>query len=732
MKTLITVNTIIVRTLDFQTYTERVLWISPENDLLTLIDINSIDALPFFISKSSLDDLFENQEAEISIEDIWAIAVDEQYLSEKSKRIRDDAWKVIGEIVSSSNEPQIYHRKGRSVFINKVCQEHNSTRRTVYKYLRKFWQRGKVKNGLLPDFENCGGLGKQKTINDKKLGRPKKNSSDPEIGTGVNVDEETKKIFRIALSRFYNTTKKKSLETAYNEMLRAYFKEDFRYEGNKRYSILIPQNQIPTIGQFRYWANKELDPVDSYKSRNGTKDFNLNSRALLSSSSVEVFGPGSKFQIDATIGDVYLVSRFNPAWIIGRPIIYFVIDIFSRMVVGLYVGLEGPSWTGAMMALANTATSKVKYCAEYDITISEKEWDCSHLPEAILADRGEVISKSIDSLIQNLKVRVENTGSFRGDMKGIVERFFRTVQEKVMPFLPGQVIPNANKRTSKDYRLDGKLNIDEFTGIIIRAVLTHNNKTYLENYNRSAVLIANNVPPVPSKLWDWGINNLSGKLSSFPEDIVKLNLLPVDKGRIMGNGIIFKKMRYSCERAIRENWFEKAKMDSTHEVEVTYDLRSTEYIYIKSKNGRDFEKCYLLDPDTRYAQKTIEEVDHLCNYEHYLKQLNEGDKRQSEVDLLTEVDEITESAIKRAAIFQDKSISKAKRVANISGNRRQEKNLLREEQAFELGKKELEITKNKVVSIVSKKPVESDLNLPSHLDLLRNTRKELFGDTEED
>jgi hypothetical protein len=402
------------------------------------------------------------------------------------------------------------------------------------------------------------------------------------------------------------------------------------------------------------------------------------------------------------------------------------------MVVGLYVGLEGPSWTGAMMALANTATSKVKYCAEYDITISEKEWDCSHLPEAILADRGEVISKSIDSLIQNLKVRVENTGSFRGDMKGIVERFFRTVQEKVMPFLPGQVIPNANKRTSKDYRLDGKLNIDEFTGIIIRAVLTHNNKTYLENYNRSAVLIANNVPPVPSKLWDWGINNLSGKLSSFPEDIVKLNLLPVDKGRIMGNGIIFKKMRYSCERAIRENWFEKAKMDSTHEVEVTYDLRSTEYIYIKSKNGRDFEKCYLLDPDTRYAQKTIEEVDHLCNYEHYLKQLNEGDKRQSEVDLLTEVDEITESAIKRAAIFQDKSISKAKRVANISGNRRQEKNLLREEQAFELGKKELEITKNKVVSIVSKKPVESDLNLPSHLDLLRNTRKELFGDTEED
>jgi hypothetical protein len=68
------------------------------------------------------------------------------------------------------------------------------------------------------------------------------------------------------------------------------------------------------------------------------------------------------YEIDATIGDVYLVSRFDRNKIIGRPVVYIVIDVFSRMITGVYIGLEGPSWVGAMMALANATAPKVEYC----------------------------------------------------------------------------------------------------------------------------------------------------------------------------------------------------------------------------------------------------------------------------------------------------------------------------------------------------------------------------------
>ena len=47
--------------------------------------------------------------------------------------------------------------------------------------------------------------------------------------------------------------------------------------------------------------------------------------------------------------------------VIGRPVIYAVIDVYSRIVTGLYVGLEGPSWIGAMMALDNMVADKVHF-----------------------------------------------------------------------------------------------------------------------------------------------------------------------------------------------------------------------------------------------------------------------------------------------------------------------------------------------------------------------------------
>ncbi|WP_164907503.1 hypothetical protein [Clostridium septicum] len=49
---------------------------------------------------------------------------------------------------------------------------------------------------------------------------------------------------------------------------------------------------------------------------------------------MDVSGPGSLYQIDATVADVYLVSEFNRNWIIGRPVLYMVLDSFSRMIVG--------------------------------------------------------------------------------------------------------------------------------------------------------------------------------------------------------------------------------------------------------------------------------------------------------------------------------------------------------------------------------------------------------------
>jgi hypothetical protein len=78
-----------------------------------------------------------------------------------------------------------------------------------------------------------------------------------------------------------------------------------------------------------------------------------------------------------------------------------------------------------MLALENATLNKVAFCQEFGIQIDEADWPSHHLPEGILADRGELEGYNADNLVNALNVRVSNTPPYRADWKGIVERNFR-------------------------------------------------------------------------------------------------------------------------------------------------------------------------------------------------------------------------------------------------------------------------------------------------------------------
>lgn len=665
--------------------TIRLLYIDKFNDITFVINIYGHSGLPKFFRPSALREDLAFERAQVLAEDVWARGVAENELSEKEKTIRDFAWRVIEDLVKPENEPAVYYKKLRAPLISQAAEKFQIQEKTVYKYLRRYWQRGQVKNALLPDYKNSGGRGNERTPSELKRGRKRKFVDVLQIGEGINVDENIKKIFRTAISQFYHNPKEISLRAAFNLMLKEYFVEDYENVGGVKKPVLIPPDQRPTYIQFSYWYNKEKNIEKDISSRKGRSAYSLTTRPITGSATSEVFGPGSRYELDATVADVYLVSRYNRSWIIGRPVVYIVIDVFSRLIAGVYVGLEGPSWLGAMMALVNATTNKQTFCLEYGIPIKEEQWFCHYLPDTILADGGELAGKAAESLANNLNVRIETASPYRGDLKGIVERNFRTIHERVKPFLPGQIIKDANKRRGYDYRLDAKLDIYQFTKIIILSVLQHNGG-YLKSYQRDVDMIANNIQSIPVNLWNWGIENRSGRLRTSPEDIVKLNLLPGGYGRITRGGILFKNIEYSCERAIRERWFEKGSAYDSEKLPVVFDLRNPNYIYLKADDGRSFEKCYLLPTEDRYINKNFYEIEHLQNYEQLQHKLGESNTQQEFADFATITECIVAEAEEMTNQMQDPTVSKASKVANIHENRGYEKQKRRDQEAFELGK----------------------------------------------
>src|SRR5690625_2196994 len=98
--------------------------------------------------------------------------------------------------------------------------------------------------------------------------------------------------------------------------------------------------RTPTYHQFYYWFKKLEDPKRDIQFRKSTKEYELKYRPILSNSKSETNGPGTRFQIDATIADIYLVSSLDVNKVIGRPVIYAVLDVYSRIITGLYRSKE--------------------------------------------------------------------------------------------------------------------------------------------------------------------------------------------------------------------------------------------------------------------------------------------------------------------------------------------------------------------------------------------------------
>jgi len=650
----------------------RIVWISDDKKNVYLFNMDTLE-MPFPAQYEELQKQVDEGDV-FKEHDPYLSAIPEDCLNEKEKIFRDEIWNLMADIFC--DEPNIFDKHGRGKMVAAVISKTGKTMFTVHRYLKAYWKYGKTKNAFIPGFQKRGGSGKERKANAKKRGRPRKYGEN----IGINIDEATKEIFENVIEKYYHNRNEYTLKDAYALMIKEHYTRFSPQSTGTEKAELISENEIPTIDQFRYWYGKKHDVKEKIIKRKGERKFELDHRAVLGKSDYGVMGPGAKYQIDATVGDIYLVSRFNRSEIIGRPVIYFVIDVFSRMVAGMYVGLEGPSWAGAMMAVANAAADKVKYCAEYGVEITEDEWPCQHIPNAILGDRGEMESKSVETLINALNVRIENAPPWRADMKGIVERHFRTVNDKATAFLPGHVKPDMTERGGKDYRLDAILDIRQFTKIMINCALNHNSH-FLDSYERTADMIADNIEPIPINLWNWGTTHY-GALRSFPEETVKLCLMPTDTASVTAKGIRFKNLYYVCERAEVEHWFETARAKRSWKVDISYDPRNMSTIYVR--DGVTFDKCFLAEWQDKYIDMCLEEINYLHESEKFTRHKNSPKALTRTVDLFTAIDDIVAEAEEMA---RQTAIPKSKvtRTANIRENRHIEKGLNRHEESFVLG-----------------------------------------------
>lgn len=657
---------------------EKIRIIDIIDDYTYIVSINGVTSMP---RKELLATILQDINAEklILTKDPYSRIIDETSLSELQISKRDFDWQVILKFWNE-NKMELLEKKYRNKIFKEISEQVGISVPKVKKLFSRYWQRGMNKNSLLPDYINSGARGKERKLTDIKVGRPKRANYEGEVIEGINITEQVKKHFQVSINKYYRNNKKLSLKETYMLMLSDFYSDIYKEDDEIKHRVW-DKSRVPTYNQFYYWFKKDENIKKDITFRESEKEFNLNNREILSNSKQETDGPGTRFQVDATIADVYIVSSLNRNRVIGRPIVYAIIDVYSRIITGIYVGLEGPSWIGAMMALDNMICDKVEFCKKYGIDIKEEQWPCKHLPEIIIADRGEFEGYSVENLINNLDVKIENTSPYRGDLKGIVERSFRTTNEKIKHTTPGAIQKEFRKRGDRDYRLDATLTLEEFTKIYINIVLHHNSKI-VDKYVMDKEMIEDEIIPTPLQLWKWGIENRKGRLKTVDRDVLRLNILPKGKASISRAGIRFNGLYYSSDKAIKEQWFIK---NNVRNIDIVYDPRNMNNIYIPYDNGLGYDECYLISTSIQYKECILEEIIFNEELAAELKEKERKEQNQNNIDLEKEIEKIVNKAKSEKENDVDYNKSSAQKLKGIKRNRTVEKQINREAEGFYLG-----------------------------------------------
>lgn len=336
----------------------------------------------------------------------------------------------------------------------------------------------------------------------------------------------------------------------------------------KRYKIVdgvpiaadIEQGAYPNLRQIRRVLKHEIPEMEAFRAKCTENYFQRNHRGLRGKMWHNIPGPGHTWAIDSTVGDMYLRSTLNRAWIIGRPTVYIVVDVWSTAVVGFHVCVQPPSWLMAQVALFNSAIGPavINELFECSVTVSMTLDPLPTLPASLWMDNGEYKSKAGRAF--GLHVPDEAfTPPYRPDWHGVVEVLHR-ITKQLTQVIPGSIDYRRKQLEELNRRAQhwSVMTVPEFIRFLhncfYRYNLTANRENRLDSSMKSVGVIG-----APAGLWHFGHAMGIGTQRSFTQAELITQLLPQEEAKVKAMGVFAGGLNYGWPIAYEQAWSERAR-----------------------------------------------------------------------------------------------------------------------------------------------------------------------------
>lgn len=508
---------------------------------------------------------------------------------------------------------------GLAGLVQEAVQKHKVSRSHVYRLWSVLCICGLTQTSLRARWDKCGARGKRRdlsaTSTRKKAGRKTYSQRLSKLIFGCwgePVQPGMSTVWRASITYADKriAVPKPPMPERYKRIIASNFTTAMRLDENDN---IVPaelkKGQYPNYQQVKRVLTEDVEEIERIREKTSKGHFERSLRGFVGCSWEGAEGPGLIYAIDSTIGDVYLRSSIDPTWIIGRPIVYVIVDVFSTAVVGFYVCLTGPSWDTAQVSIFNTVASSELMSDLWGYDMRQSLFPAPTLPARLLCDRGEYLSKRAKATGMDLRTTLSYTAPFRPDLKGVVE-----VMHRIMKNVQYHFIPGAMDARRKEYDLRrsnpaaATMSVRQYMQFLHECFYIYN-LTADRSKRLDAHMIAQGVYPSPAGIWHWGHAMGIGFSRAQSQAELITQLLPEANARVTRNGVMFRTNRYSAPIVETERWTTRARsVRNSWEIPAQYYPGSVSRIWTPYKNGTGLIDLTLSDHSRADPALTHDEV----------------------------------------------------------------------------------------------------------------------------
>jgi putative transposase len=199
--------------------------------------------------------------------------------------------------------------------------------------------------------------------------------------------------------------------------------------------------------------------------------------------------PNEVWQSDHSLLPIYVLDEHKK---LVRPWLMIILDDYSRAVSGYSLSLASPNASQTSLTLRQAIWRK-----------TDPGWHLCGIPSQFYTDNGsDFTSQHLEQVAADLKMELVFSWPGRPRGRGKIERFFRTVEQLLLPHLPG--FAGENGKTEGDY-----LTLSAFDACFRAWLLTEYHQRVHEEIGQA-----------PQARWE-----ASGFLPRMPDSLEQLDLL---------------------------------------------------------------------------------------------------------------------------------------------------------------------------------------------------------------